>query len=241
MQVSRSPIARADQHRRDRRIDATAQPADRVAVAHLRAHALHGGVDEVLRRPIRLRAADAEHEVAQQLHSLPGVHHLGMELHGPDATRLVGDSGQRVRGLRGLREARGQGLRLVAVAHPHVERGGQAAKELRLGDHVHLRVAVLARGSRLDPPAQVMHDEVQPVADAEHGNAHRKQRGIGGGRVRVVDRAGAAGKDQPQRSQRANLLDGRGAGQDNGEDVELADAARDQLGVLRAEVQDDDG
>ena len=210
-------------------------------LTNLLAHSLDGGLDEVLGRPVRLRTADAEYEVAQQLHSLPRVHHLWMELHGPDAPRLVRDSGQRVGGLRGLDEARGQRFCLVAVAHPHLERGGKSVEELRLGDHLHLRVAVLARGCRLNPPAQVVHDEVQPVADAEHGNAHRKQCGISGRRVRVVDRAGATGEDQPQRLERANLLDGRGAGKHHGEDVELADATRDQLGVLRAEVQNDDG
>ncbi len=41
--------------------------------------------------------------------------------------------------------------------------------------------------------------------------------------------------------ERADLFERSGAGEDDGEDVELADAARDELGVLRAEVEDDDG
>ncbi len=155
--------------------------------------------------------------------------------------RLVGNSGQRIVGLGSQHEPHGQGLCLVAMAHPDIELFGKAAKERRLRDHFHLRMTVFARRSRLNPPAQVMHDEVQPVADAEHGNVHRKQRRVGGGRVRIVDRAGPAGEDQSQRLECANLLDRRGAGQHHGEDVELADAARDQLGVLRAEVQNDDG
>ena len=46
--------------------------------------------------------------------------------------------------------------------------------------------------------------------------------------------SGAAGRE------REHLVDGRGAGQDDREDVELADAARDELGVLRAKVEDYD-
>ena len=70
MQVSRSPMARATSTAATRGIHAAAQSADGVAVADLRAHALHGGLDEVLRRPVGLCAADAEHEVAQQLHPM---------------------------------------------------------------------------------------------------------------------------------------------------------------------------
>src|ERR1700679_4062425 len=95
-----------------------------------------------------------------------------------------------------------------------------------LGDDVDLGVAVLARGSRFDLAAEVMHDELQTVADAEDGHAHGQKGGIGSGRVGVIDRTGAAGEDQAERRERANLVEGRGAGQDYREDIELADAAR---------------
>ena len=52
-----------------------------------------------------------------------------MKLHGPDAARLIRNAGQRIVGLGSQREARGQGLRLVAMAHPDIERCGKAAKE----------------------------------------------------------------------------------------------------------------
>ena len=52
------------QHRGHAGIDTAAQSADRMTVAYLRPHALHCRLDKVLRRPIRLRAADVEHEVA---------------------------------------------------------------------------------------------------------------------------------------------------------------------------------
>ena len=48
-----------------------------------------------------------------------------------------------------------------------------------------------------------------------------------------------AGEDEAKRGQRANLFQRRGAGEHHRKDVELADAAGDELGVLRAEVQND--
>jgi hypothetical protein len=126
------------------------------------------------------------------------------------------------------------------VTHPDVECARQTAKQGRLRDDVDLRVAVLAGGSRFHAAAEVMHDELQSIADAEQRNAQREQRRIGGGRVGVVDRTGTSGKDETQRGQRANLVQRRGAGEHHRKDVELADAASDELGVLRAEVQNDD-
>ena len=97
------------------------------------------------------------------------------------------------------------------------------------------------RGGGLDLAAEVVGDELQPVADAEDGHAQREDGRVGCGRVGVVDRGWAAGEDDAERVESADLLERRRAGQDDGEDVELADAARDELRVLRAEVEDDDG
>ena len=88
--------------------------------------------------------------------------------------------------------------------------------------------------------AEVMHDEVQPIADAQHRHAQFEQFRVGGGRVGIVDRRRPAGEDEAERLERLNLGDGRRAGQHDGEDVLLADAPRDQLRVLRTEIEDDD-
>jgi hypothetical protein len=85
-----------------------------------------------------------------------------------------------------------------------------------------------------------MRDELQAVADAERGQAEFEDGGVGGRRVGVVDRAGSSGEDETEGLLGANLFDGCSAGKDDGEDVLLADAARDELGVLRTEVEDDD-
>ena len=118
-----------DQHRRDRRIDAAGEPADDVARADFLANRGDGGLDEVRRRPVAARAADAEDKILDQLRPKRRVMHLGMKLHGPDAALLVGDAGQRVGRDGGAMEARGQFQRLVAVAHPDLDRRRQAGKQ----------------------------------------------------------------------------------------------------------------
>ena len=72
------------------------------------------------------------------------------------------------------------------------------------------------------------------------GQAEFEQLGIGGGGVSVVDRRRPAGEDEAEGLERLNLAEGRGAGQHDGEDVVFADAARNELRVLRTEVEDDD-
>lgn len=60
-------------------------------------------------------------------------------------------------------------------------------------------------------------------------------RGVGG-----VDGVGAAGEDDDAGVVGGDLSEGGGAAEDEGEDVEGADAAGDEVGVLGAEVEDED-
>ncbi len=55
------------QRRRHRRIDAAAEAEQHAVLADLRAHRFAGRLDEALHRPARFRAADAEHEVGEDL------------------------------------------------------------------------------------------------------------------------------------------------------------------------------
>ncbi len=65
---------------------------------------------------------------------LPRVRDLGMKLHGPDASRLVGNSRQSIRCLGRQHESVRQRLRLIAVAHPYIERARQTTKQRCLCD-----------------------------------------------------------------------------------------------------------
>ena len=86
-----------------------------------------------------------------------------------------------------------------------------------------------------------MDDEVQPIADAQHRQAQLKKFRVGGRGVGIVDRRRPAGEDEAERVQRLNFGDGRRAGQHHGEDILLANPPRDQLRILRTEIEDDDG
>ena len=212
-----------------------------MGIAHLLLDRGDGALHEVRRRPVRLCVADFEEEVPQQRRSLPRVVHLRMKLHRPDAPLRIGDSGHSIRCLRRQMKTCGQFQRLVSMRHPHRQIRGQAVKQRILVDR---RSGPPHDRTRACPPthlaAQMMRDELQPVADAENGHAQIEHLRIGGRRVRVVHRAGAARQHDADRLVRLNFFKGGGAGQHSGKDVLFADAARDQLRVLRAKVQNDD-
>ena len=112
---------------------------------------------------------------------------------------------------------------------------------MRFAEHFDVGVPVLALVGRHHFATQRVDHVLQAVTDAEHRNPEVKDAGIGDGRVVVVDRTGSAGKHDARGRIAADLLKTGGAGEDDGEDFLFADAARDELGILRAKVEDDDG
>src|ERR1700733_8767939 len=130
---------------------------------------------------------------------------------------------------------------LVAMRHPDAERGGDVCEERQFFvDDRDFGMSILALAGGTDLASEVVRDELEAVADAKRGEAEIEDLGIGGRRVGIIDRARSPGGGDADGLLRANLLDGGGAGQDDGEDVLLADAAGDQLCVLRAEIENDD-
>src|SRR5207247_3008330 len=71
-----------DERRRDRRIDAAGQRADRVTIADRSAQLLDSLLDERRGGPVPRAAADAVEEIAQDLRAARRVHDLRVELHG---------------------------------------------------------------------------------------------------------------------------------------------------------------
>ena len=65
--------------------------------------------------------------------------------------------------------------------------------------------------------------------------------GVGLGGVSVVDGGWATREDDAEGFVGRYFGDGRRTRKDDGEDVQFADTAGDELGVLRAEIQDNDG
>ena len=136
----------------------------------------------------------------------------------------------------------------VAVTHPHIEhrRPGRVAavleviEQARRAGHGHFRVAELAFDPRRDPPAQLLRHGLHAVADAEHRYAELIDRGRRPGRVCIGHRFGAAGEDHAARPEGAHLGVAHIPGMDFAVHAQFADAAGDELRVLRAEVEDQD-
>src|SRR6267378_8627020 len=94
--------------------------------------------------------------------------------------------------------------------------------------------------SALDATTELLRHRLHPIADAEHWNAQRED---GGGRpfgAFLVRRQMTARQDDPARAERPYEIVPRVTRVDLAIHARLAYAPRDQLRVLRAEVQDQD-
>ena len=118
------------------------------------------------------------------------------------------------------------------MAHPDFEPARQAMEQGRFREDVNFSVAVLPSGRRFYAAAQMVHDELQSITDAEDRETHLQQFRIGVGRVRVIDRAWSSRENEALRFERADLFQRDGAGKYYGKNIELADASGDELGVL---------
>ena len=94
-----------------------------------------------------------------------------MELHGEDAAGTVFDGGDRGGGFADQFEALGQLQRFITVRHPDAHLGGQLLKQWRIAAEAYLGVAVFALYAWAHLAAQLVGNELQAVADAEHGHA----------------------------------------------------------------------
>ena len=228
---------------RDRRVDAAAQAAQHAAIAHLLADLLDRDRGEVLHVPVGGAAADAEQEVLQDGPAVLRVHHLGMKLEAVETPPAVGEGGNGgIGGVGDDRPAVGQGGHPVAVAHPHVVAvaGRDAGKQVGAVVDLEVGKSILAfRGFRHAAPHGLV-DDAHAVADSEEGHGQPEQLGLDRGGVAAVDARGSAGQDD------AGGLEPRQPFHRSVERVDLAvdagftHAARDQLGVLRPEIQNDD-
>ena len=249
MQVSRSPTARwtsaaatAESTPPDSaQMTSPSEPVSRGVRVHPLADAGDGRVDEVGRRPGRRDARDVDHEVAQDVAAARRVDDLGVEL---DAVQVALGSARPAYGVESVwawLEALGQARDRVAVAHPDRLLALDAGEQAVLGGHAHVGGAVLAVVERDDVATELVGHQLRAVADAQDRDPPAPDRRVGPRRVRVVDRVRAAGQDDRARAAPFELLVRRVEREQLRVDIELAHAARDELGELAAEVEDDDG
>ncbi len=102
-------------------------------------------------------------------------------------------------------------------------------------------MSILAFLRRTDFSPERVHHELQSVADAEHRHAQLQHFFIGMGRAFVIHRGRSARQDNPYRRVAADFLQAGIKRENNRKHFVFADAARDQLRILRSEVEDNDG
>ena len=217
-------------------------PVSRAWVSTRERISFDGRFDEVGGRPRGPRPGDAEDEVAQDVAAVRSVDDLGVELDPEEPAAGVGQAGEgRGRGLgRGDEACRQPGDR-VAVAHPDRLVPLEAREEAILGRDRDRRRSVLPTRRRQDVAAQLEGHQLGPVADAQHRDPPVPDRRIRLRGTLVVDGVGAARQDDRAGPAALQLGIRSVVRKELRVDVELADAAGDELGELAAEVEDDDG
>ena len=234
-----------EQHRDHRRVDAAGHAAHDLAIADALAQRGDLRGDELVHGPGAVQPRDLRQEVLEQAPAELGVHDLGVELDAVQLARAVRHRRERAarRGREHV-EARRELRDQVAVAHPDRARAGHAVEQRIRGVRAHeLRAPVLAarlvsrRG--LDATAERLHQELQPVADPEHGHALREQLRVELRRVLGEHARGSAGQHDGAGRELAHALDLDPRRDDLAVDVQLADPPRDELCELRAVVDDD--
>src|SRR4029077_9595942 len=158
-----------------------------------------------------------------------------MELHGPYTAGFVLHCCQGGAASGHDAEAAGQFKRLVAMRHPYVQGRGQVFEQPRLPADRDLRMSILAPGTGTDLAAELVCDEVQSIADAEHRKTQGKNAVVGGWSVVIVDGGRPSAQNDAGGSVARDFVERGAARQDDGENFQFADAARNELGILRAE------
>src|SRR5215469_10715638 len=188
----------------------------------------------MLRGPLRLRTANLENEILQDLRALRGVMHLRVKLHRIPLFRDVLNARDGVVRLRHQLEARRQFERFVAMRHPDGESLGETLEQNRIRDDIDFGGAVLALVGRAHLSAERVHHELQAVTDAEDRQTEIEQVPIGGWGVFVVDGPRSTRQDNADGIVALDLRELCRARQYDRKNILLADAARDELRILRA-------
>ena len=236
------PDRLVEQERHHRAVHAAGQRADDALLAHPRPDAGGRVLDERAHAEGEADFALLEERLVE-LAAARGVGHLGVELDGVEPLLRVGHgaAGGVVAAADDAKPAR-RLRHLVAVAHPHVEvlALSHLAERPDGLQHFEARVAVLAVRGAIDGAAEELGHELQAVADAKDRNAEVEHGAVDERRAGLLDAEGASGKYDPARLEGADLLHGHRAGMDLAVDVQLANAAGDELRVLRTEIEDED-
>ena len=167
------------------------------------------------------------------------VGHLRMELQTVDAGLRVAHGRHRAvfRFAQHL-EARRHPDDAVPVTHPDSFARPQAGKHPGWLNHTQGGGPVFHRVARSNLPLELLTDQLVAVTQAQYRQSQVEQRGVVGGLFAIVDAGGTAGENQAADIFEIGSVGLRRA--NIGVDVETANAVGDEMGVLPAEVQNDD-
>ena len=199
-------------------------------------------LNEAAHCPVAGRAAHLVEEVLQHLIAIFGMHHFGMKLNAVYVAFFVAEG----RHGAGARFGIGQHLKacgrlgnIIRMAHPTDAFFGNILKERALLQNADFPLAVFARFGMRHFSAQRIGDQLTAVADPQHGDTKGKYlcRNVRG--ALLVNAVGSARKNNPDGVVVPDLLHRHIAGLEVAIDVEIAHAARDQLVILSAEIEDE--
>ncbi len=126
------------------------------------------------------------------------------------------------------------------MTHPDGCFTGEAFQKAGLVNHMQLGPPILARLGRLHLAAQNLRPDLHSVADAQNRYTHFKNGWIAARRVGLVDAARAAAEDDAFGVEFLKL-GGRSVGPNQfAEHALFPHPPRDELGILRAKIQDRD-
>ena len=226
---------------RDRRVDAAGHRAEDAPVADLLAELFDRPLDKIAHDPVAGATADVKEEGAQDLGPLLGVVDLRMKLDRVESSFLAFHRGART--TLG-RRSDGKTLRelgdIIGVAHPTNTFGSDLREKLRRAVIADDRASVFADAGRANRAAQDLRHHLRPVADPEDRDAGFEERPLEKRRVLTVDAFGAAGQDDALVVFGKDPVEADRIRKDLGVDVLLADAPRNELIVLSAEIEDQD-
>ena len=129
---------------------------------------------------------------------------------------------------------------LVAVAVPHLELARQSGEEASGARHGKFARTELAAFGGLDRTAEIARQQLHAVANTEDGQAEFVDVAVDARRALGINTGRAAGKNDALRPAAPDFLRGGVMRENLRVDTALADAARDDLGVLRPEVENGD-
>src|SRR5258705_9815325 len=135
----------------------------------------------------------------------------------------------------------GERNHFIAMAHPHAGRIvlGKAVKQIGVAVDEQIGRAVFAAIGAASLAAKVEIEDTHAVADAEKRHRQLKQLRADFRRVVLINARRPAGENNTFRLERGNFVYVEIERMDFAVNFGLADAPRDQLGVLRTEIEDE--